>query len=1405
MTTVSAEQREILASFAAEIQPQLATVAWSLQQLSERPGDQLITEGALADLQTLGAVVGILELDRLEAFLATTREVVQSLGRIACLSAEEQAAVGSLAALISRCGRTLAEGDISESIADEASALAGVLRSAAGTSSESSVSLESDLDDLLDTLDLNIEGSSPPTAVDSVWPSAITGMDMSGAPVEFSASADGATEALHDAAMADLLSKLEADEPTVELGSGLDALLATLNDTPPSIAEPEIAGAGVPAAAPWQRSQAETAGEPALPGSSEAIAGLPDNNLDMDEAIRDAGAPVDTAATGRSPEGDWRVDEVGYRPPAVEDTGFEEKLGDPSAILPEVAGLESVESAYQQLVARLGETAEQLRQSESADGLLLSLMEEARAAQGVAGAAARTGVMEAASLVERVAELLIDGAVPESNQAIPFLLTAQEVLGTLVFDESAASEMIGLLSAQLAGLQGEGNPEDVSGGAAGWGDLPPEVLREIEGVDIEDLDEEALRRLASMLDAHDAARESNPVPFAAEPEADVADHTDGENVAGEEPLRWFESPLEPVLPARASLSGHIESDVKAEDSDSLSWALAADLETAAPVTESFSVAADDDGFEDEIRAVFLAEAEEHIAAINESLLKLDARPSDSAPLIEVRRAVHTLKGASGAVGLSAVSDFCHVWEDALDAVEHDGVNSPEASLMLECAEALERYLRQPDGLTANLEFAPLITRLKAVVPPSRPEHTGWRVEPSLPAETGTTRDQDSVEAPVESPSNPAELVFLPSALAGNDVASATQTPTAQIEQAEPNVTGEAPITAADMLRVASARVDAMVGLVGELVVQRSGIVERLERLGSGIEELESPLARLGRIGAELDSRFGYTEDLGLSRLDTLITSSAAEFDELEFDRYGEAYQLSRVLLELAADLGTTRRELGQLLEDVQLGLVRQGRTTNDLHDQLLAVRLVPLATLTARLQRTVRQASLHSGKQISFVLEGGQTQMDKSLLEEIADPLLHLLRNAVDHGIESEAVRVAAGKPAQGTVRVSGRRIGNEVVIEVADDGTGIDPVQVLARGRERGFVDTDADDDQALAHELIFAPGFSTAASVTGLSGRGIGLDVVRAHLVRAKGMVTVSSTPGRGTTFTLRVPALMVVTPSLVVQAATQTVALPLAQVRRVMRISTDELVRVGDAMLLRLDDATVPVRNLSAALSEGYQEDELPPTVLVVVVLVGDRSVPVIVDDILGQQEAVVSPPAPPFDVLPGLAGTTILGNGDVLLVLNVMELFGEAVELPQRIGKPPTTRAERSTRVPTVLVVDDSLSVRRVVSRALTKHGWQVHEARDGVQAMEMMPSVEPDVILLDVEMPRMDGYEVTSALKRQPEYQHIPIVMLTSRGGERHQRKAAALGVDAYLVKPYQETVLLRLLREIALAAPQGEE
>jgi chemosensory pili system protein ChpA (sensor histidine kinase/response regulator) len=1184
-------------------------------------------------------------------------------------------------------------------------------------------------------------------------------------------------------------------------------------------------------------------------GSVEASITSLLETLDADAGPGAATAPTDAA----TPPDDWSqlaadlasvADFDAQDLVAADDAPWEATPPGEATVAAGPAGADNAEAlavfAVEQgrLVEALAQARAGLEAAPHDDGALMDLAWATHTLRGAASLVGVDSIAEVCGRVEQVADALAADGLPAPPSALSFFATAEEVLHSLIAappDAQGLTQALGILDALLKEWRGGSTetasaaPDDAAAAVGGWGDLPPELAAQLDGVDLATLDEATLGQLAALLDAPSA------------PAAGLEQDTAAAHPAG------VERPEPAVLASAAAY----------ED-----WALPTDVaaEPFGDATEAGddSLGLDDAEFEAEVRAVFLAEAEEHLVTINRALIALEASPGDATRLIEVRRAVHTLKSASAAVGLEAVSDFCHVWEDALEAVEegNDAAAGPDLSLLLECAEALEHYFGHVEDPAAAAVFVSLAARLAAYG--GGPREAAPRASLAPSRAPAPPADEDSAAGvPTPAPSLAADEAATPAALEDDrpwlatDVLPEPPTPVAAAPEPPSTVvlrsTGDGEAAAsADVLRVPMRRVDGMIDLVGELVVQRSGLVQRLERLGLGIEELAPSLQRLRRLSLDLDDRFGPGADLSttplilppgepfdsLSPMDTRRailegrrgarredsasagTAHAADFDELEFDRYGEAYQLARELAELAADLDTTRRELRQLLEDSQLAVLRSARVTGDLHDSLLDARLVPLGQLGPRLQRTVRQAALKSGKEVAYALKGGDTLLDKTLLEAVADPLLHLLRNAVDHGIEAPAERERCAKPAVGTVTIRAWRDGQEVIVQVRDDGAGIDPARVLARARTRGLVSADVPSSAALAHELIFAPGLSTSPKVTDLSGRGMGLDAVRADLARVKGTVTVASTVERGTVFTLRVPALLVVTPALLVVAGGQRLAIPLAQVRRVLQADTSALVEVGGGQVLPFDDTTVPVTALGSLLGwadPSHQADAPSPGPLTLIVVgMGERQVALIVDTILGQQETVVRPPTPPFDVLAGVAGASVQGNGEVLLVLNLVELLGEAsggaptstVRAPSRPAgavRSPSPPAEP----PTVLVVDDSLSVRRVVTRTLQRHGWRVREARDGIQALDVVREATPDVLLLDVEMPRMDGYELASILKKQGPTRHIPIVMLTSRGGEKHRRKAFDLGVDAYLVKPYQETELVRVLAQVALAVPQG--
>jgi chemosensory pili system protein ChpA (sensor histidine kinase/response regulator) len=1157
------------------------------------------------------------------------------------------------------------------------------------------------------------------------------------------------------------LSEKAEDEPPAD--SALAPLAHDPSAEPEPVADPaELVALPAPLAAEVVALPADAAAEADLPADDQELADLLDT-LDaggdaaaLDRAVAPAAAADDSVAGFCEPtEIELYLSEPGSRVAAwaAEPAAARARPTPAGADEPEALAVFATECV--RLVEAVADARAALEAAPDDEMALTDLTWATHTLRGAASLVGADAISQVCGFVERALEQFATCPLPLAPDSLTFLATAEAVLRELQGTPAGPEDMVALVAAQYEALHATGDEAPSAPVSEGWGDLPPELAAQLDGVDVTELDEATLAQLAEALAAHDAARGATSPP-----------------ASGTEP------------PAPVALPELIGDDLPSP------WALPTDLGDA-PLADPLGFAGDAE-FEAELRATFLGEAEEHLSTINGALLALESNPGDAARLIAVRRAVHTLKSASGVVGLEAVSSFCHVWEDALECVEEEtGASPPELSLLLECAEALERYFAgvSADSPAAEAAFAPLVERLREAageVPAAAP---GASMAPN-----------HATDEPWTGPTS--GVVFGVAAQADSERAAFGEVePTDEAEVLAPAAQASTdPRASAEMLRVPLGRVDGMIDLVGELVLQRSGLVQRLEALRLGVDDLAPSLERLRRLGVDLEDRFAASDEArSLARRQGSATGSAAEFDELEFDRYNAANLLARELSELAADLATTRRELGHLVEDARLALTRQGRVTSDLHDDLLDARLVPLSQLTLRLQRTVRQVALKSGKEVTFSLEGGETLLDKTLLEQIADPLLHLLRNAVDHGIEPADQRVARGKSPTGSVRVVAGRDGHEVVIQVCDDGAGIDTARVLAQARAKGLIG-DETADAALAHELIFAPGLSTSSTLTDLSGRGIGLDAVRAHLARAKGTIAVSSTLGEGTVFTLRLPSLLVVTPSLVVAAHGQRLALPLAQVRHVLRVPHEQVLIVGDTRMVPLDGSNVRIRALGDLLGWPSLDDEPRATVLLVVVAVGERQVALEVDDVFGQQETVVKTPAPPFDVLPGLAGASVQGNGEVLLVLNLLELVAEPGGRPRGVPLPPPPAGVLEP--PTVLVVDDSLSVRRVVVRALERHGWRAYEARDGVHALEVLRRVSPDVVLLDIEMPRMDGYELAGILKKQDTFQGIPIVMLTSRGGEKHRRKAFDLGVDAYLVKPYQEAELLRILRQVALAVPE---
>ena len=807
----------------------------------------------------------------------------------------------------------------------------------------------------------------------------------------------------------------------------------------------------------------------------------------------------------------------------------------------------------------------------------------------------------------------------------------------------------------------------------------------------------------------------------------------------------------------------------------------------------------------ELADVFREEAHEHLHTIAAAVGHLRTSPDEREALQELRRSVHTLKGAAGMVGFTALKELAHRMEDLLDRL-YEGSSSmtPEAQRALFGAadafddlvsgtgddEALRAHVR---GLYRSFEVllsAPEQPAVSVSVPSQAPPPAASAQRPMVSLPLGAR------PAPAVSPEPAAEDELAEAELRKP---GDRRRHTRRRDDAKGRNSGQ-------IVRVPFERLDDVVKLVGELIINRSTFEQHYGGLIRQVEELGFSMDRLRRVAAKLESQYEVralaTESGGSAHRSSangprLATFTTHGFDELEFDRYTEFHLLSRELTETASDISTVGARLRDTITDFDSDLTRLGRLTGEVQDKVMQFRMLPLATLATRLDRTVRVTAEDRGKMARLVLEGDDIALDKAVLEDMSDPLLHLLRNAVDHGIESPAVRRAAGKPELGHVVVRAYYEGTQVVVQIHDDGAGLDVERIRATAMKNGLVDAEAaagltDQD---VYAFIFMPGFSTAAELSQISGRGVGMDVVRAKVDRLKGQLRIESTPGQGTTFTVRLPMTLAIMRVLLVRAGAQTFAVPMAAVLSIVKVGPDHTSRFGREVVVRVEGATHRLIELADSFglpASADVEHDRP----VLIVNLGDRKMAVAVDEIVDSRDAVVKTLGGHLRRVHGFNGATLLGDGSVVLIVNPDDLVRHAAK--PRAGPKPAVRTV--VREPyTIMVVDDSLSVRHVLSGLVKKAGWTVAQARDGVEALELLHRAprNPDVILLDIEMPRMDGYELTSTLRAQSAHQHIPIVMITSRAGEKHRQKAMALGATDYLVKPFQDDELLALIDKLA--------
>ncbi|MET0218605.1 MAG: Hpt domain-containing protein [Burkholderiales bacterium] len=734
-----------------------------------------------------------------------------------------------------------------------------------------------------------------------------------------------------------------------------------------------------------------------------------------------------------------------------------------------------------------------------------------------------------------------------------------------------------------------------------------------------------------------------------------------------------------------------------------------------------------DDIDEQLLPVFLDEVRDLVPLIGEDLRHLRTLPKDTTASDSLRRILHTIKGGARMVGAIRLGELVHLMEGRLELAGEEGVTQGILGIL--------------EG-----EFDRLTNGLDAL-------ERGISGQESFPT------SPDDVNSPVTSSALPA---------------------------ATENRQGEETPSFAAQIRVTADALDRLVNQAGEISISRGRIEVEAQTFKQFLLELTDSVARLRAQLREIEIQ----AETRLQATVNQATDHEPVFDPLEFDRFTRFQELTRLMAESLHDVTTVQENLLDSLAEVQAALSGQSRLNRSLQDDLMRLRTVSFQNVGERLYRVARQAARETGKHAVFEVVGGQIEIDRGVLERIAAPLEHLVRNAVFHGIEATEFRVRAGKGETGSIRLTLRQETNDLLMLLSDDGRGIDHDRIRSKALELGWIAANAEPTRGELEQMIFRAGFSTASEVTALAGRGVGMDVVANEVRALGGRVDISTEAGRGTTFAIRVPLTTAVAKALLVSAAGRRWAILSGLVEQVQEVTGDRLTELQSSRKLVWMGHCYPLFYLPQLLG-----DIAAPTLdrtkhFVLLIRSGDSRVAVIVDQLAVNQDVVLKKIGPQLARLPGVSGATVLPNGEVVLILNPVPLVDGANVRNENLVE---AREDRSNGAPLVMVVDDSLTVRKVTSRLLTRNEFRVATARDGLDALQQIQEIIPDVLLVDIEMPRMDGFDLTKNLKGSARTARIPIIMITSRLAPKHREYAQQLGVDVYLGKPYEERELLEYI------------
>jgi len=788
--------------------------------------------------------------------------------------------------------------------------------------------------------------------------------------------------------------------------------------------------------------------------------------------------------------------------------------------------------------------------------------------------------------------------------------------------------------------------------------------------------------------------------------------------------------------------------------------------------------------------IFLEESGDLLDHSDGLLASLRDNTNDRELVVGLQRDLHTLKGGARMAGIFPVGELGHAMESLLEVVA-EGRRELDQTGVVVLERAFDRLHvmvtrvgeRKAIALPANL-IAQIDALAKGQPLAAGEAAPADAAAPRAPAtETALDRKAAAAEEAVAARAVPAYT--------GAGLAPLS----APIDGLGDEEEGGGVRAPQEQVRIRADLLDRLVNYAGEVAIYRARLEQQLGAFRSNLGELGQTTTRLREQLRKLDIE---TEAQIIARYQREGDTSEETFDPLELDRFTTQQQLSRSLSESAADLTSLQGSLDDLVRQYETLLLQQSRVSSDLQEGLMRTRMVPFDALVPRLRRVLRQSGSETGKQVNLKVDGASGEMDRNVLDRMTAPLEHMLRNAVAHGLEAPADRKKAGKPEEGTVRIQVMREGSEVVLKVSDDGRGLDKEAIRRKAIERGLLKADAEvSDQAL-YGFILETGFSTAASVSRLAGRGVGMDVVYSEIRQLGGTLIIDSEAGKGSVFTVRLPFTLAVTQAVFVKIGDTSFAVPIASVQGVGRISRQELDKqlAGDNPSFTYAGESYAIHDLGRLIGHAQAKAQDSLQMPLLLARSGDLRAAICIDQVLGSKEIVVKPVGPQVNSIPGIFGATIMGDGRVVVILDVAPLVRRQATTDREAELAAAAPAVVARRIPAVMVVDDSITMRKVTGRVLERHNFEVLTAKDGVDAIEKMAERVPDLMLLDIEMPRMDGYELAQNMKSDPRLKDVPIIMITSRTGDKHRQRAFDIGVNRYLGKPYQEVELMRNVFEM---------